>query len=142
MLSLAPLRELPDLAAALRQANLPADDLAAAGRRFYRAADADGAILGFGGFEGSGRDQLLRSVVLAPAARGRGHGRDLVEALLAQARKDGAERAWLMTTDAADFFRHLGFADAARDAAPAVVTQSQQFTTLCPASAQLLVKDI
>ncbi|MDY0871287.1 arsenic resistance N-acetyltransferase ArsN2 [Dongia rigui] len=142
MLSLAPLHELQELATALRQADLPTGDLDAAGRRFFRAAEAGGGVIGYGGFEGSGNDQLLRSVVIAPASRGRGHGRALVDALLAQARNDGAARVWLMTTDAMDFFRHLGFADAAREAAPSVVTQSLQFTTLCPASAKLLVKDI
>jgi amino-acid N-acetyltransferase len=142
MLSLAPLNDFQELAAALTHADLPVGDLGVAGRRFFRATDADGAVIGYGGFEGSGCDQLLRSVVIAPAARGRGHGRALVEALLAQARKDGAERSWLMTTDAAGFFRHLGFTDAARDTAPSVVTQSLQFTTLCPASAKVLVKQI
>ncbi|WP_374378920.1 arsenic resistance N-acetyltransferase ArsN2 [Dongia sp.] len=142
MLSLVPLRDLTPLGAALTAEGLPVDDLAQPGRRFFEAVDAHGTRIGFGGLEGAGQDQLLRSLVIDKAARGKGLGRALVAAMNDAARDSGAERLWLLTIDAADYFRGLGFADAERAMAPAVVTESLQFTTLCPGSAKLLMKRV
>ena len=141
-LSLTPVTDLAPLAALLQANGLPADDLAEPGRRFWRAVTDDQRTIGFGGFEGTGRDLLLRSVVIDGHHRGKGWGRALAERLLQRAKAEGAARIWLLTIDAADFFRHLGFRTADRAAAPEVVATSRQFTTLCPASAQLLVKDL
>jgi N-acetylglutamate synthase-like GNAT family acetyltransferase len=140
MLSLVAEPDLVALAAALKAADLPVEDIDQPGRRFFRAVDKAGGTIGYGGLEGYGAEQLLRSVVIEDAQRGKGWGRVLIAALAAQARAEGAGRLWLMTVDAADFFRHLGFAAAAREAAPAIVTQSLQFTTLCPANAKVMVK--
>ncbi len=140
MLSLNPLHDIAPLKAALIAAKLPADDLEEPGRRFFAARNGGSDAIGFGGFEGTGADLLLRSVVVTEAARGKGAGRAIVAALEAEARKCGAKRLWLLTIDAADFFRGLGYGDADRATAPQVVTGSLQFTILCPGSAKLLVK--
>lgn len=129
---------LPELAALLEAAGLPAQDLAERGRRFWRLRDAAG-ILGYGGLEGDGPDLLLRSVVVVPARRGGGVGRVLVAALVAEARHLGAERLWLLTTGAAGFFDRLGFRPAARDAVPPAIAATAQFVGLCPASADCRV---
>ncbi|TWA64428.1 hypothetical protein FBZ82_110119 [Azospirillum brasilense] len=47
---------------------LPNQDIADAGRRFWRVDDPDG-LLGYGGLEVHGRDGLLRSVVVPPDIR-------------------------------------------------------------------------
>ena len=47
----------------------------------------------------------------------------------------------LPTTTAAPFFRALGYADADRAEAPSAAT-SREFTSLCPASATYLVKEL
>jgi len=142
MLSLVLQNDAGELAAALAAAKLPSDDISEGGRRFWRAIDETGAVIGYGGFEGSGADLLLRSVVVLPARRGSGLGRDLIDALLREAQGTGAKRVWLLTTSAADFFDRLGFERKDRADAPAVVTQSRQFTGLCPASATVLVKSV
>ena len=142
MLSLVPVTDLQPFAALLRANGLPADDLSEAGRRFWRAVTPEGATIGFGGLEGDGADVLLSSVVIDSEARGRGAGRALVGRLMAEAKTGGAQKVWLLTIDAADFFRHLGFAEAERAGAPAAITTSQQFSTLCPASAHLLVTSL
>lgn len=142
MLSLAPQSNAGELAAALIAAKLPADDISEGGRRFWRAIDETGAVIGYGGLEGSGADLLLRSVVILPARRGSGLGRALIDALLREAKHAGGRRVWLLTTGAADFFDRLGFERKERADAPAVVTQSRQFTALCPASAMVLVKSV
>ncbi len=142
MLSLVPLRDLTPLGAALIAEGLPVEDLAQPGRRFFEAVDTYGTRIGFGGLEGTSEDQLLRSLVIDKAARGKGLGKALVAAMSDVARDSGARRIWLLTIDAADYFRGLGFTDADRATAPEVVTGSLQFTTLCPGSAMLLVKRV
>jgi amino-acid N-acetyltransferase len=142
MLSLVQQNDAGELAAALIAAKLPVDDISEGGRRFWRAIDEAGGVIGYGGIEGSGTDVLLRSVVILPARRGSGLGRALIDALLREAKEAGGRRVWLLTTDAADFFGRLGFERRDRATAPGVVTQSRQFTALCPASAAVLVKSV
>ncbi|NBB51971.1 GNAT family N-acetyltransferase [Rhizobium sp. CRIBSB] len=119
--------------AALGDAGLPVDDLIAPQQAFF--SGQDGA---FGGFAVLGRDVLLRSIVVPISRRGQGVGHALVDALVVQAEGVGAQAVWLLTTDAADFFRRCGFLPVSRDAAPAGVRATRQFAGLCPASATLM----
>lgn len=132
---------LEELAQVLERAGLPGGDVRLPGRRFFRAVDA-GGLVGFGGLEGQGPDLLLRSVVVHPNRRGCGHGAALVHALEAQAAALEGERLHLLTTTAANFFYRLGYAPAAREAAPAAIAATAQFVSLCPASASYLVKPL
>ncbi len=97
------------------------------------------AVAGLETFEG-GREGLLRSVAVGPALRGCGAGASLVAAVETKARLLGMQRLWLLTTTAPDFFRRLGYVDSERTKAPEVVQQSNEFKSLCPASAVCLSK--
>lgn len=132
----------PALAAALAAEALPVDDLSAPGRSFFAYRTLSGTLAGYGGFEMFGPEVLLRSIVVSPALRGRGIGRNLVPLLLRRAFDRGARRAWLMTTSAAPFFERIGFVRSPREAAPHDIAATSQFTTLCPASAALLSRRI
>lgn len=121
---------------ALRDAGMPTDDLDGGGRFF--ALPSDGDANAFGGLEGSGPDQPLRSVVVPRGDRGHGSGRRIVEALVRQARREGAERLWLLTSSADRFFADLGWTIADRASAPEAVRATSQFAGLCPASAVLM----
>lgn len=83
---------------------------------------------------------LLRSVVVAPTARGRRLGHRLTEAALDVAASRGARAAFLLTTTAEHFFPRLGFERIARDEVPASVQASVEFRTACPASAVVMRK--
>lgn len=119
---------------ALNAAGLPTNDLNDAAFRYFRLGS-----LAWGGV-GRGEDALLRSILVAPLARGAGHGAALVEAIAARARDAGALRLWLLTTDAQAFFARLGWCDVERDAAPASIADARQFSDLCPASATLMMR--
>ena len=54
-----------------------------------------------------------------PSHRAANVGRRLVELLLRRASDGGARRVFVLTTQAIDFFRELGFRDADLDALPA-----------------------
>lgn len=127
----------PELPAALDAAALPFDDLAEPGRTFFRFDDA-GETIGFGGLESCGNDVLLRSIVMLPQARGKGLGRRATFLLLEEARKAGARRAFLLTTNAKAFFEGLGFRPVERANAPTGILATRQAASLCPSTAPLL----
>ena len=122
--------------AALSEADLPTDDLLEGNQRFYALVDSE--VIGFGGYCRDGQEVLLRSIVVVPAHRRAGNGRRIVAALLDRSREDGVKRAWLLTTTAQPFFEQLGFVATHRDAAPHAISNTCEFSTLCPASAVLM----
>ena len=131
--------ERDGLAAALRKSGLPADDVAAADRLFWRFETADTPV-GFGGLELHEDDALLRSVVTLPPLRNRGFGGAIVAALEIEATVLKCRSVWLLTTSAAPLFERLGYAACDRAVVPAAIRGTQQFAALCPASATVMVK--
>ncbi|MFK8253311.1 arsenic resistance N-acetyltransferase ArsN2 [Ancylobacter terrae] len=132
----------PRLAKALRDADLPTDDLRSSSGRFYSFRTLGGTLVGHGGFEANGQDILLRSLLVVPSARGRGIGRNIALLLMSRALDLGGRTAWLLTTSAAAYFEKLGFVASAREAAPDAIRQSAQAVSLCPATAPLLTRRI
>ncbi|WP_010124871.1 arsenic resistance N-acetyltransferase ArsN2 [Sphingomonas sp. KC8] len=131
---------LGELASALAAEGLPVSDLGEPGRIFFRFED--GALAGYGGIESTGPERLLRSLVVVPGRRGAGLGSAMLAALEREAVELGVERLHLLTTTAAQFFRAHGYTDTARTNAPAPIAASAEFTSLCPASATYLTKNL
>lgn len=127
--------------ALLRASALPADDLAHAQIDFIVAFDGD-TLAGVGGLERHGDAALLRSLAVAPSARGTGLGKDLVRALEAHAAASGIRTLVLLTTTAAPFFAARGYSTIERADAPPAVHDSAEFRSLCPASATCMTKPI
>jgi amino-acid N-acetyltransferase len=96
------------IAALLRAAELPHGDFSAHVRHFRVARDRAGAVVGAVGAEVYGEEALLRSLVVAPHARGTGLGGRLVDALERAASGWGVRRWWLLTTTAERFFCGAG----------------------------------
>jgi N-acetylglutamate synthase-like GNAT family acetyltransferase len=132
---------MDDLAATLREAELPHQDLAGKSKRFF-CASVGGRIVGYVGLEVSGPDALLRSAVIFIHARGQGLGRAMIERLLALASDYGIERVWLLTTSGPGFFAKLGFGDVERAGVPAAIASSEEFTHLSPATAVCMVREL
>jgi amino-acid N-acetyltransferase len=109
---------------------------------FLVARDAAGALVGACGLEPHGRIALLRSLVVAPAWRGRGLAKRLVETIEQRAQGFALDELYLLTTTAADFFAHIGYRVIRRDAVPPVLRSTAQFSQLCPASAACLAKTL
>ena len=85
---------------------------------------------------------LLRSVAVRDGARGRGLGERIARAVLEMARQRGVRAVYLLTTTAGEYFARLGFKSVARDAVPAAVRSSPEFTRLCPDSAQVMMREL
>src|SRR3954447_3198108 len=120
---------------------LPIDGVRAVLDGFLLVRDG-GGVLAAAAVERYGAAVLLRSVVVAPPARGRGLGARVVEQRLAAAARAGASDAYLLTTTAEPFFTRLGFSATTREAVPAEVRGSGEFTSLCPASATVMHRPI
>lgn len=125
------------LIAALRAEGLPAPD---AGR--YFSADHSGAVVGYVGLEGEGRDLLLRSLVVLADRKACGLGSRVLAAAEIVAGNMGAARLHLLTTTAEPFFARNGYRTANRQTAPEAMRRTREFAGLCPASAAYLIKDL
>jgi N-acetylglutamate synthase-like GNAT family acetyltransferase len=139
MLSEIALREVAGSSAhlreALRDADLPTDDIEDEGRVFFEAVSGDGHTIGYAGIERCASDYLLRSVVVLPAHRGQGLGRAIVETIL---QRVGGGEVYLATTSAAPFFSTMGFSEVPRAGVPAAVLATRQLSFICPSSATIM----
>jgi N-acetylglutamate synthase-like GNAT family acetyltransferase len=118
--------ERDGLAAALAKAGLPADDLESPGLLIWRFENDDVPV-GFGGLEIFGDQALLRSVVTLPPVRNRGIGTAIVATLEAEARIRGCRAVWLVTDQAAAFFRGRDYRACERSEAPASIRKAVTF---------------
>lgn len=127
------------VAAALRRAGLPADDLGAHGRLFWRYEENDGPV-GFGGLELHGDAALLHAVVTLPPLRHRGRGGAIIAHLEDEARAHRCVALYLLTVDEAVFFAHLGYEIVSRDAVPAAIRTSPLFAAPGMDTATVMMK--
>jgi amino-acid N-acetyltransferase len=105
----------------------------------YAVAEADGRVIGVEGIEVHGEDGLLRSAAVVSTWRGKGVGDALTRDRIEWARRQGLRSLYLLTTTAGEYFPRFGFAPAARDAAPAEVRKSREFSEACCATALFMV---
>lgn len=127
-----------DAARALAAASaLPVEDLDDPAVELFGAFDA-GALVGVIGLQRCDGRGLLRSLAVAPPARARGVAAALCQELFALAARRGLPELWLLTTSAHDYFVRHGFSAVAREATPAEIRATAQFSALCPASAVVM----
>ncbi len=121
----------------LRGAELLTDDLDIELNNFVVGVD-NNRICGAGGLEQLNDIALLRSVVVAKNMRGENMGSKIVLVLLDNAKRLHLRHLYLLTTSADRFFGRHGFAEMDRKDAPPSITNTSQFSDLCPASATLM----
>jgi len=126
----------------LASAGLPHADLGADSPISLLVARDHGGIIGAIGLERYGSTGLLRSLVVRPEQRGQGLGLRLVRALEDLAHTAGISELVLLTETADAFFARHGYRGIARHEAPAEVQASEEFRSLCPASAVCMTKSL
>jgi amino-acid N-acetyltransferase len=132
----------PRVEALLKAADLPLDGVHEALDCFVVAEEGND-LVGVAGIEEcgkSGTNALLRSVAVKDSWRGRGLGRALVTSAIAVAEQRGARALYLLTTTADTYFPSFGFRRTTRDAVPAEVKATKEFTSACPDSATVMVR--
>lgn len=123
--------------ALLRSHKLPLDGFDAAHVEALVAREA-GRVVGSAALELFGSYGLLRSVAVEEGRRRRGVGNMLTAAALDLARSHQVREIYLLTETAAGFFPRHGFERVGRDAVPAEVRASVEFTTACAVTAEVM----
>lgn len=127
----------------LRVNQLPTEDITAEKLRHFLVCEANGTgLAGCVGLEVFDDAGLLRSLAVASGARSKGLGSAALSEIEATARSAGLTRLYLLTTTAADFFERHGYSRADRTAVPTAIAACSEFTSLCPASAICMTKDL
>jgi amino-acid N-acetyltransferase len=103
---------------------------------------SDGSPTGLVGLELYGTDALLRSLVVAENARGKGLGSTLIDHAEQYAASKGVRSIYLLTTTAEAFFKRLGYECIERSTAPPSIERTREFAGLCPASSAFMSKRI
>lgn len=133
--------DLEAVLALLEGAGLPTSDVGQHFGRFVVVHEA-GRVIGAVGVEIEGADALLRSLVVAEDRRGRGLGRRLVDRVIDAARSGGVRTIYLLTTGAAGFFERRGFERCDRAGVPPAIARTNEFVSLCPASAVCMRREL
>ena len=107
----------------------------------FLVAEIPAGPAGCGALERYGSDALLRSVAVMEAHRGRGIGRQIVEALVSRAAAGGIRTLTLLTTSAEGYFTRLGFRAVDRSQVPRSIERSTELQGACPVSAAVLRLD-
>lgn len=130
-------KDLSPIEDLLRQSDLPLDGVSDSLSSFV-VAEREGRVIGVAGLEECGDYGLLRSAAVNPEWRGRGLGRTLVERVISDAESIGLRALYLLTTTAEKYFPAFGFHETTRDAVPAAVQATAEFTSACPSSATVM----
>ncbi|MFN0174331.1 MAG: arsenic resistance N-acetyltransferase ArsN2 [Saprospiraceae bacterium] len=133
--------QAPDLIDFLQKFNLPTSDLSADISGFTLALDNE-QIVGSAGIEVKGDYGLLRSVAVADTHRNQNLGHRLFAAALDYARLHDVQEVYLITNTAERYFEKNGFRRVERRDAPDEITQTEQFSALCPSSAVVMKIDL
>lgn len=121
--------------------HLPTDGVADALGGFF-VAEHEGTLVGVVGVEACSGYGLLRSTAVSPEWRGRGLGRQLVKRAIADSEANGVQALYLLTTTAEQYFPSFGFVTTTRASVPDAVRRTSEFTSACPASAVVMVREL
>jgi amino-acid N-acetyltransferase len=125
----------------LRAEKLPIDDLPLTLDNFFTAT-IDEQVIAAIGLEQYGHDALLRSMVVASAHRNNHIASGLVQQLEDFAAKSGIDNMYLLTETAQHYFEKKGYDTINREAVPATIRASSEFSHVCPVSAVVMKKKI
>lgn len=127
--------DLPAVQRLLANDHLPLDGLADHRDRLWVWVDG-GRVVGAIAFEAYQSAGLLRSLIVDPAYRSTGLGRQLLHAGLAEMRAAGLRDAYGLTTTIADWLARLGWTEVPKSQLPGVLHESMELRGACPDTAR------
>lgn len=132
--------QLQEAKSLLRKNNLPVDDLNTE-TQLFGIYDKE-PLVGIAGVEMYGTHALVRSVCVAEAYRNQGMAELLTEHIELQAKKNGATALYLLTTTAENYFKRKGYIKIDRAVVPQTIMQTTEFSTVCPSTATVMMKNL
>lgn len=132
--------DLPSIRWLLDIECLPSADLTEEALKDFLVYRDQLGVAGVIGLQLFGEVALLRSLVVTGERMGCGIGKSLVTAAEALAAELQVRSIYLLTTTAAEFFEYRGFRRIGREEAPPEIRVTQEFSSLCPSTAVLMVK--
>jgi amino-acid N-acetyltransferase len=132
---------LPTVQQLLAQANLPFEDLTKHLSNFLLAI-YHGSCIGVAGIELYPPAALLRSFTVSENFRNKGVGQMLYEKMYAFAQERKIQSLYLLTETAERFFRKNLFVVVMREDVPVTIAATDEFKSLCPSSAIVMMKVI
>ncbi|MDO8368822.1 MAG: arsenic resistance N-acetyltransferase ArsN2 [Saprospiraceae bacterium] len=133
--------QAPNLIDFLQKVNLPTSDLPTDLSGFTLAFDGE-QIVGSAGMELLGNRGLLRSVAVAETHRNQQLGQRLFAVALDYARSHHVQEVFLITNTAARYFEKNGFQEIERSQVPKEISQTEQFSALCPSTAVVMKMEL
>ena len=132
--------ELPAMKQLLAAHALPTADFETSAVDWLVAVSAVDGFAGMVGLELFDDEGLLRSLVATKP--GSGVGSALLAAAEDVARSRGVRRLFLLTQTAEPFFAARGYARTERSGAPPALLVTEEFRSLCPASAACMSREL
>jgi amino-acid N-acetyltransferase len=126
--------------ALLEAQGLPVSDITDEHLEQFFFIGSDGSLTGLVGVQIYGTDALLRSLVVAQAARTQGVGASLVQHAEDHAASHDVDAMYLLTTTAERFFERRGYRRVDRIQAPRAIQSTPEFASLCPESSAFMIK--
>lgn len=109
---------------------------------FFVATNDQGDLLGVAGVECHGDYGLFRSLAVDSVHQHQGLGERLITAIEAHAFSEGVQELYLLTITAPDYFPKFGYQNCDRNLVPKAISNTMEFSSLCPAAATCLKKTI
>ncbi|MGO9802949.1 MAG: arsenic resistance N-acetyltransferase ArsN2 [Steroidobacteraceae bacterium] len=134
--------DVSSIRALLEMGKLPTSDLSRSAPQFVVACDSGNRIVAAGALQALGDSALLRSIVVTPELRGTGLGQRVVRELERVARAAQVKQLALLTLTAKRFFERQGYRVIPRQDVPEALQVTEEFQSLCPASAICMVKSL
>lgn len=124
----------------LKKNDLPTEDITDTTKLFV--IHEQNEVTGVVGLQTFGDKGLLRSLCVSDRKRKNGLGKELVSFAETYAAGQGVKHLFLLTIDAADFFKKRAYEIIDRNEVPETIQQTAEFSKLCPSSAVAMKKSI
>ncbi len=133
-----PVANIEKILSFLAKVNLSVSDISISDPPLFFSIRLNSVLIAVIGLEMFGKDGLLRSLAVSETYRGQHLAQRLVQFAEHYALEHGITTLYLLTTTASGFFNKLGYSSASKSEAPQEISETAQFSTLCPESSAFL----
>ncbi len=125
----------------LNESGLPTTDVNEPGVKLFCIIN-QGEVIVSGGYQLLGNYALIRSLAVKERFKGKYLGELMLKYLLDECSERSVKKVFLLTTTAEAYFVKHGFSTVDCDEVPEIIKQTSEFSSLCPATAIVLTKEI